>query len=144
MVPAEPGFWQTLTHLAYDVAVLLRMSLAFLASWILLIIWIVWWLWAVNWKRCWDALARGAWAPAVLLMLISALVWSRLQPQAWTYEVEGYALSIPNFWWQLLAVGMLAALAMACGWLQGLYGWEPAEVNLEPPAIAHDHGHGHH
>ena len=37
---------------------------------------------------------------------------------------------------------LLAALTLLCGWLQGLLGWTPAEVNLEPP-VAVEHGHGH-
>jgi hypothetical protein len=135
----EPSFWQTLAHLFQDLAQLVRLSLAFLASWSLLIVWIVWWLWGVNWRRCWAALAQGAWAPAVLLLLLLALVWSRLQPGPWTQELGTVVISVPSFWWQLGAVGALAALALFCGWLQGVYAWEPAELDLEPPVHAHGH-----
>jgi hypothetical protein len=91
-------------------------------------LWIVWWLGAVNWHKLWPVLARGAWAPAVLLFLMGAVVWSRLAP--------GY------FAWQLGAVSALAALTLFCGWLQGRLHWTPAEFDLEPPAVS-DEGHGH-
>src|SRR5262245_31283935 len=38
-------------------------------------LWCVWWLCAVDWKRLWPVLARGAWAPVVLLMVAAALAW---------------------------------------------------------------------
>jgi hypothetical protein len=98
--------------------------------WLLLplALWIVWWLWAVNWQKLWPVLAQGAWAPAVLLFLMAAVVWSRLQP--W------------RFGWQLGITAALAALALFCGWLQGRLHTTPAEVRIEPPA-ATDDGHGH-
>jgi hypothetical protein len=130
----------TLGRLGYELAAL---------GWhyILLIVWVVWWLWGVNWKRTWPALREGAWAPLVLLMLVSALVWSRLAPGA--CECLGFAV-VPNFWWQLGYVAMLVAIALFCGWLQGVFNWAPAEIDLEPPAHGHgthahaDHGHSHH
>src|SRR3712207_7152335 len=30
--------------------------------------------------RSWPVLARGGWAPVVLLMIVSALVWSQIAP----------------------------------------------------------------
>ena len=110
--------------------------------WSLLLAWLAWWLWAVDWKKTWSFLGRGAWAPLVLLLLISALVWSRLAPSE--CDCLGF-VTVPNFWWQLGSVGLLAALTLFCGWLQGLMNWAPAEISLDPPAaVAHDHGHGHH
>jgi hypothetical protein len=53
---------------------------------------------------------------------------------------------LPNFWSQLVAVTGLALLALFSGWLQGILGWAPAEISVEPPAAHHGHGHhhGHH
>ncbi len=138
MIQVEPSLWQALVSLFSDLGQVLRILASLIAGWTLLIVWIVWWLWGVNWNKCWDALARGAWAPAVLLMLIAALVWSRLQPAP--CECLGF-VSIPNFWWQLGEVGMFVAIAFFCGWLQGLYHWAPAEMDLNPPAPSHDHAH---
>jgi hypothetical protein len=72
-------------------------------------------------------------------MLISALTWSRLAPS--DCRCLGF-VTVGNFWWQLGEVSLFVAVAFLCGWLQGYYGWAPAEINLEPPAHA-DHGHGH-
>src|SRR5437763_1131546 len=82
----------------------------------------------------WPVLAEGAWVPVVLLMLVGALAWSRISPGPCT--CLGF-VTLPNFWWQLGAVGGLVALALFCGWLQGLLGWAPEEVNLEPPSAPH-------
>lgn len=102
------------------------------ASWLWLLLplglWIVLWLWAVNWQKLWPVLAHGAWAPAFLLLLMSAVVLSRIEP--W------------RFIWQLGIVTGLAILALFCGWLQGCFHATPAEVRIDPPAVA-DHGHGH-
>jgi hypothetical protein len=54
-------------------------------------------------------------------------------------------LGVGNFWWQLLAVGLLAALMLFAGWVQERYHWAPQEIAVEPPAHGHgegDHGHG--
>jgi hypothetical protein len=104
-------------------------------------LWCAWWLWAVNWRKTWPVLARGAWLPVVLLMLVVAAVWSRLSPEP--CSCLGI-VTIPTFWWHLGGVGALAAVALFCGWLQGYFGWEPAEIDLEPPAHGHGHAHGHH
>jgi hypothetical protein len=87
--------------------------------------WCAWWLGATNWKRTWPALAQGAWVPVVLLMVMAALGWSRM---------AGTDFRVCLGW-----VGVAVAVALLCGWLQGVLGWTPAEINLEPPA---DHGHG--
>jgi len=111
---------------------------------ILVIVWVAWCLWGVNWRRAWAFLGQGAWAPLVLIMIVAALVWSKLTPSR--VEIAGL-FSVPNFWWQLGYVGMLVALMFFCAWLQAVFHWAPADVNLDPPAHAHahtdDHGHGH-
>jgi hypothetical protein len=136
---------ETLLHLIADLGTLLWALLALAWSQILLILWVVWWLLGVNWKRGWEYLAQGAWAPLALLVVLAALTWSRMAPAS--CDCLGF-VTVPNFWWQLGYVGMLVALALFCGWLQGVLHWTPAEVNLEPPAHAHgehgDHGHGQH
>jgi hypothetical protein len=112
------------------------------ASWLLIVPWLAWWLWGVNWKRAWAVLAEGAWLPILLIMVIAALVWSALAPSDCTCLG---VFKVPNFWWQLGAVSLLAALTLFCGWLQGVFGWIPVEVSLEPPAApAAEHGHGNH
>jgi hypothetical protein len=78
--------------------------------------------------------------PLVLILVVSALVWSQLAPS--DCSCLGF-ITVPNFWWQLGGVGLLAAVTLFCGWLQGVFGWTPAEVELEPPMPA-GHGHGHH
>jgi len=130
--------WLTLEQL---VMVLLRLAgdlLVLGGQWSLLIAWIAWWLWGVNWKKAWPVLRAGAWAPVVLLVLISALAWSRIAPSSSDIL---YFFPIGNFWWQLGAVSLLAGLAFFCGWLQGLMGYEPGEIDLEPKAA---HGAAHH
>jgi len=108
-------------------------------NWALILLWIAWWLAAVNWKKLWPFLGKGAWAPLLLLCVLAALVWSRIVP-------GGCPCGLPNFWWQLTAMVGLVLLAFVCGWLQGLLHWAPAEINLNPPAHGrgHGHGHGHH
>jgi hypothetical protein len=105
----------------------------------LLIAWVALWLWAVNWKHAWPVLSRGGWAPLVLLMVMAALVWSRLAPGQDNFP--GLVVGA-DVWWKLGGVGIAVAVALFCGWLQGYFGWTPAEIELEPPAHP-DHGHGH-
>jgi hypothetical protein len=93
-------------------------------------LWIVWWLWAVNWQKLWPVLAHGAWAPAVLLFLIGAVVWSRLSPG--------------RFGWQLGGAATLAVVALFCGWLQGRLRWTPREISVDPPVVSDEvYGHSH-
>jgi hypothetical protein len=44
---------------------------------------------------------------------------------------------IPSFWWQLVAVSVLTALTLLCGWLQGIMNWQPADIDLEPSVDPH-------
>jgi hypothetical protein len=128
----------TLGELIVNLARLASELFALAWHYILFIVWVAWWLWGVNWNRTWPFLRQGAWAPLVLLTIVSALVWSRIAPG----PRDCLALiTVPNFWWQLGYVGMLVAIALFCGWLQGVLQWAPAEVDLEPPAHAHDHDH---
>jgi len=93
----------------------------------LLIVWIAWWLWGVNWNKTWQVLARGAWVPVALLMVVTALVWSEM--------TQG-----TGFLWRFGEVCLVAAVTLFCGWLQGVFGWTPAEIDVEPRAgAAHDH-----
>lgn len=103
------------------------------------VLWCAWFLWAVNWKKLNAAIADGAWAPFVLLMLLIAGVWSRIYPS--DGPISEY-LHLSNFWWQFGVIAALVALAMLCGWVQNTLHWTPAEIDLNPPAHA-DHGHGH-
>ncbi len=104
-------------------------------------LWCVWFLWGVNWKKLAPVLMGGAWAAVVLLMLVAASAWSRIMPAD---HLLFDLVPIPNFWWQLGYVTALVLVALFCGWLQGVFGWTPREIDLEPPAYGHhDHGHGH-
>jgi hypothetical protein len=112
-------------------------------AWSLLLVWIAWWLWAVNWKKAWKVLAEGGWMPLVLISVMASVVWSHVSPTDWHILPT---LFVPNFWWHLGAVCLLVGSALFCGWVQGYFGWTPAEIDLEPPAPAADasHGHAHH
>lgn len=124
------------------VNVLLRLAgelLGLLLMWSLLVAWVAWWLLGVNWKKAWAVLAEGAWAPLVLVGVAGALAWSQMAPSS--CSCLGF-VAVPNFWWQLGAVGLLAAATLFCGWLQGVLGWAPAEIDIEPPQPA-DQGHHH-
>jgi hypothetical protein len=105
------------------------------SPWALLILWLVWWTAGVNWKKLWPVLGKGAWLPLLLLCVLSALVWSRIAPSE--------CCGIPSFWWHLSAVFGLAVAAMLGGWVQGLFNWAPAEIDLNPPAHHHHHDHHH-
>jgi hypothetical protein len=134
------ALWETLlqllTALGQLIVELLRLGLVYS----LLIAYVAWWLCAVNWQKMWPTLARGAWAPVVLLMFVAALAWSRIAPS----ECNCLAIvAVPNFWWQFGAVGLLVAVALFCGWLQGVFGWTPAEISVEPAVSHADHGHEH-
>ena len=122
-----------------------------LLTWSLLIAWLSWWLWAVNWRKAWPQLASGGWAPVALLIVMAALVWASIAPSNCDCL---RVVMVPNFWWQLGGVSLLAAIALFCGWLQGVLGWYPAEIEIGPPAFvaaghphheveaSHAHGHG--
>lgn len=136
------GPWETFVQLLQDLAALAGQLALLALRWSLLIAWVAWWLWAVNWRKAWAVLAEGAWVPAVLLVILVAMVWSQLAPS--DYEGLGF-MRVSNFWWQLVAVGFWTGVALFCGWLQGVFAWEPVEVPVEPPAHAEvAHGAAHH
>src|SRR5262249_5038893 len=92
-----------------------------------------------DWRKVWPVLAQGAWAPCVLLGLVAATVWSRIDPGP--CNCLGFA-TVPNFWWQLGGVSTLVALVLFAGWLQERWCYAPPEVPIEP-AAGHDHGSAH-
>jgi hypothetical protein len=109
--------------------------------WALLLAWAAWWLWAVNWRRAKAVLAGGAWVAVVLILLIAARVWASVAPGDLT--LFGFA-RVPNFWWQLGAVSLVMGVGLFFGWLQGVLGWTPPEIDLGPPAhesLGHDPHH---
>jgi magnesium-transporting ATPase (P-type) len=136
-VPQDPNIWQNLLLLVETLLALVTQLATLGFHWLVWIFVAAVCLWAVNWKKTRHVLAVGGWAPAVLLIILIALVWSRIVPAPGPYGM------LPNFWWQLAYVSALAALAMFCGWLQSVFHWTPHDINLEPPAHGH-HGHGHH
>jgi hypothetical protein len=81
-------------------------------------------------------LRQGAWVGLVLLVVLSALVWSQVAP----HNLNIGFTQIPNFWWQLVGTTLLACLTLFCGWLQGYMGWTPAEIPIYPDEDDH-HGH---
>jgi len=102
------------------------------------VLWTVFWLLAVNWKKVWPVLAEGAWAPLVLLILTSAMVWARIEPGP--CNCLGF-VTIPELWWHLGGVCTLVALAFLAGWLQGYFGWEPREIDIDVAASEEHHAH---
>lgn len=139
----EPSIWQTALLLIQTLFSLLHQLTSLGAHWIIWMAWVAWWLGCVNAKKTRHVLAIGGWVPAILLIVLSALVWSRLDPRP--CDCLGF-LSLPNFWWQLGYCSMLGAMALFCGWLQSVLHWTPHEINLDPPihGHAHDHAHAHH
>lgn len=132
----EPSLWQTLLVLLETLWTVVLQLTSLGLHWIVWIAWGAWCLGGVNWKKARHVLAIGGWAPALLLIFLIALVWSRL--------VAGSGpsfLPLPGFWWQLCYVSILACIALFCGWLQSVFHWTPHEVHFDPPAHGHDHGH---
>jgi len=106
-------------------------------QWWAVLLWFAWWLWGVNWQKAWPVLRQGAAVPFVLLVVLAALAWSQIAPNSCSF------IPLPNFWRQLVAVSALAASALFCGWLQGLFSWAPRDVDIDPPAQV-EHGHANH
>jgi hypothetical protein len=103
-------------------------------------LWFLFCLFAINWKKMWPTLAEGAWVPLLLLLVLVALEWSRIRETEMT--ILG-VIVVGNFWWQLLAVGLIAALGLFAGWVQNRYGWMPFDYPVAPVAHGHDHVHAH-
>ena len=104
--------YQALLQLGTDMLRVLLGLVQVLLTILPLVLWVVFWLLAVNWQKTWPVLAQGAWAPVVLLMLMAALVWSRLQPGP--CNCLGF-MTVPNFWWQLGDVTLIVGVALLCG-----------------------------
>jgi hypothetical protein len=142
----QPDIWQTLLVLIQTLGTLIAQLAALGFHWLLWIVWLAWWLGGVNAKKTRYVLSIGGWAPAVLLVILSAIAWSRMDARPANF----LGLTLPNFWWQLLYVIMLALTALFCGWLQSVFHWTPHEIQIDPEAHGHhphghghDHGHGH-
>lgn len=134
--------WETLWQLVENLGTLAVELLRLAVRHGLFLAWTAWWLWGVNWPRAWTYLRNGGWAPLVLLSLVAALVWSRLDPSGCTFLG---VVEVPAFWCQLGGVSLIVAYTLFLGWLQGLLRWTPPEVSFEPAADA-AHGataHGH-
>ncbi|MBI2805891.1 MAG: hypothetical protein HYX68_13000 [Planctomycetes bacterium] len=134
---SEPSIWQTLLLLFHTLGTLVIQLAALGYHLLLWILFAAWCLWGINWKRTRHFLATGAWAPAILLIVLIAIVWSRIDPSPCAQ------CGLPAFWWQLGYVSMLAALAMFCGWIQNVMHWTPHDISVDPPAHGHGHDHGH-
>ncbi len=121
----------------------LEQTLAILLALLPGALWCVFWLCAADWTKMWPVLKRGAWLPLVLLMLMVALVWSELAPHDFSLGGMG---RVPNFWYQLVLVSGLVAMALFSGWLQGIWHCRPGEIAFEPPGsgATGSHGHGEH
>jgi uncharacterized YccA/Bax inhibitor family protein len=102
--------------------------------------WYAFWLWAVNWQKAWKVLGQGGWVPLVLLIVVGTAAWSQVVQTRYSF-LGG--VSVPSFVWQLCVVLLFVGLALFCGWLQGYFGIQTIEVELEPPPVAHGHDHGH-
>jgi hypothetical protein len=139
---ADSTLIDALGRLVADFAQLIILILGFLAQHLLVIAWFTWWLLAANWARLWDILARGGWVILLLAIVAGAAAWSQIAPS--DYALLGFA-TISNFWWQLSAVTLLALATLLCGWLQGVMGWHPPQINFEPPpSSGHDLEPAHH
>src|SRR5262249_14161867 len=123
--------WEALVNLLAPFGHLLLWALP-------LLLWFAYWLGAVNWQKAWPWLAKGAWIPLVLLVIVATLVWAQLSPGAGHYLG---LLPLPTYWWHLANVTTLVGVALFAGWLQGVLGWAPEEVNIEPAGPGHHHGH---
>jgi hypothetical protein len=127
---ADSPLIETLGRLAADFAQLAILVFGFLGQHLVVIAWFAWWLLAIKWARLWEILGRGGWVVLLLAMIAGAAAWSQIAPS--DCACLGF-VTISNFWWQLLAVTLLALETLFCGWLQGTIGWQPPQIDLEPP-----------
>jgi hypothetical protein len=122
-------FASDVTALWWALISLAGLLLGLALRWLFVVAWLAWWLCAVNWEKVWEVLARGGWLVVLLLGVLAALAWSQLDPGPCSFLG---ILTIGSFWWQLGAVGLLIGATLFCGWLQGLLGWRPAEIIIDP------------
>src|SRR5579859_5118561 len=99
------------------------------------VLWFAFCLFGINWRKMRPVLAEGAWIPLSLLVVLVALAWSQIAPHR--LALFGF-FTVPNFWWQLGYVALLAGVGLFAGWVQERYSWTPVEIAVEPP----EHGHG--
>ena len=78
----DPTFWQLVTTLVGTFFALCAKLASLGFHWIVWLVWASVCLWAINWQKARHVLATGGWAPAVLMMLLIAIVWSRLDLRA--------------------------------------------------------------
>lgn len=103
-------------------------------------LWCIWWLLCVNWTKLWPVLGRGAWAAVVLFVLMAGSIWGWLDP----VECHIFGIIVSPLAWHLGSAIILLAVALFCGWLQGLIHWNPPDFPVQPTLATHDHGHSHH
>ena len=96
-------------------------------------------LWAINWRKAWPVLRAGGWIALVLLTVMTAYAWMLARPSS--LNVAG--VTLPNYLWQLIAVSLMVGFGLFCGYLQGVQGWEPEVISLDPPEHSEPHGHHH-
>ncbi len=130
------SLWQIV--LAFSTLVVQLLSFALQNA--LVLVWLAWALFAIDWKKTWPILVKGAWIPLVLVVCVTASVWSQLFPREVTFFE---AIDVGNFWWQLVVVSFITVLTLLCGWLQGVMGLTPYQIEIDPPA-PEAHAHGHH
>jgi hypothetical protein len=99
-------------------------------------LWCAWWLWGADWRKVWPVLAAGGLAPVLLLSLLATLIWTAVDPAPFTSLPF---VTIPAFWSHLVSVLLLVLTALFCGWLQGLVGWAPEDIVLDPPPVDSPH-----
>ncbi len=130
----------TLGQLFLLLGTLIVQILNLILQWSLILVWLAVALLAINWKNIWPTLAKGAWLPGVLLIIIASIVWASIAPSS--CNCLGF-MTVGNFWWQLGAVSLIATVTLLCGWLQGLLNWTPGEISFDPPPAEDEFGHHH-
>jgi hypothetical protein len=120
-------------------------QLGLLLAWFLLaaspiLFWGAWWLWAADWRQVWPTLGQGGWAPLVLLALIVAGTLTLVVPG----PVLWAGVEIASPWWQLGVVALAVATQLLCGWLQTVFGWQPALPVQWAVSESNAHSHAEH
>ena len=109
-----------------------------------LVAWIAFWLLAVNWTKLRTVLTQGGWIGALLLALVTVLVWGVVSPPPDGHHYL-FGLSVSNFTGKTVYVTILTCIALIAGSLQ-LSGccssWCCMEED-EPADEAHEHPAAH-
>jgi hypothetical protein len=90
---------------------------------------VAWWLAATDWPKLWPALRRGGWLVGLLVVGLTALIWSAVDPRDAIVSAD---FRVRGFTWHLAASFGLAGLVLLCGWLQGALGWGPSAAKAIP------------